>query len=74
MAKHKKKTVAKNRHHRKCKINQGNNSVENISIVPVHKHRAFHILFGTACTHEIARILTEIWIDPRFKLVVERRE
>lgn len=60
-----------NRHHRRCRTNGGSDHEENISIVEEDKHKAFHCLFGTCHPVEIARILTETWIDREW--IIEAR-
>jgi len=61
-------------HHRRSRFLGGDNSEENISIVTDVKHRAWHILFsGERTIDSIADELNDVWIDPRYKLVVERR-
>jgi len=62
------------RHHRKLKSHGGNTGTRNISIVPSHRHRAYHILFADMKTHEIAEYLNDVWIDPDYRLIVTRRE
>lgn len=54
------------KHHRKPKA-RGEKSGKhsgNISLVPYNKHTAFHTLFGTDTPEEIAKKLTEDYIDP----------
>ena len=62
------------RHHRKCKSHGGSNCARNISIVPFHKHRAYHLLFQNMHVRDIAEYLNQVWIDPDFKLIVVRRD
>jgi len=64
---------SKNRHHRRCKSHGGTYEKSNISIVPKHVHRAYHLLFSNGTPHEVARTLNEVWIDPTYELVVRRR-
>ncbi len=45
----------------------------NISLVPLKKHQSYHTLFSNDNVYKIAEKLNRIWIDPRFKLVVEKR-
>ena len=62
------------RHHR---INRANGKRHCRSYpvkVDEKKHKAFHALFGHKDTYQIADELNAIWIDPRFYLVVEKRE
>jgi hypothetical protein len=62
------------RHHRHEKVNGGNDSGENISIVTQERHRAWHYLFGTRHPRDIARYITNVWIDPKWKLIAVPRE
>ena len=61
-------------HHRKCRSNGGETSYRNCVMIPVAKHRAFHLLFDNKEADEIARILNDIYIDPDWMFVVQRRE
>jgi len=63
----------RNRHHRLCKSHGGKLDYPKGNMVTVCaiKHREFHAFFGTMNVHEIARMLTDQWIDPRYRLVVE---
>ena len=61
------------RHHRKCRSHGGTNHPTNISVVPQSQHRAFHTVFGNRTPHEIAEYLSNVWIDPTYKLVVVKR-
>jgi len=71
--KKKRKNVAKNRHHRLPRSLQGDNSRENISIVSIVKHRAYHALFSNGTPYDIANILNKLWIPKDYELVVRRR-
>ena len=77
MAKRKKPRTneGRNWHHRKCKTNGGSGRISsgNMIEVDVLKHRAFHLLFGTKTTEQIAAILNKTWIDPAYELVVRKR-
>ena len=59
------------RHHRLPSSRGGGNEERNISIVPSHEHRAFHLLFANKTAPEIAEVLNRIWIDPDFRLVAK---
>ena len=61
-------------HHRRCKSNGGRNQPENLVYVDQLKHRAWHILFGNMKIDQIAYVLNNTWIDPRFKLIVQESE
>lgn len=68
-----KKNPLWNRHHRVPRSRRGNGKPLNISIVPIHQHEAFHVLFGNKLPEEIARVLNETWIDPSKMFVVQER-
>lgn len=70
----KKRVGTLTRHHRLAKSEGGSNLPQNISMVPKHKHRAYHLLFGVATAHIVAEILNEKWIDPEFELIAVRRK
>ena len=46
---------------------------DNISVVPVNHHRAFHLLFSNKLPKEIAEILNDVWIQKNVKFVVVPR-
>ena len=68
------KRRTKDRHHRKCKSLGGNGKPRNISRVSIVRHRAYHALFNNMNPHEVARELSNVWIDPDFILIAMRRE
>jgi len=38
-------------------------------------HNAFNKLFGSNPTaHEVAKILSDVWIDPKYVIIVKLRE
>ena len=61
------------RHHRKCRSNGGTSDRENISIVRVELHKAWHRLFANATPEEVAKIISDVWIDPSFEMIAVRR-
>ncbi len=61
------------KHHRLPKSRGGTNEPRNISRVRVKYHRAYHLLFGNMNAQEIARVLTDFWIDPDYYLVAVPR-
>ena len=61
-------------HHRKPLSKGGRSEARNISNVNGKLHRAWHLLFANKTPYEIARIINEIWLDPDFCLVVERKD
>lgn len=62
----KKKT---DKHHRRPTSIGGSNSERNISIIPIKKHCAWHILFANMQATEIAREINEKYIDPDYVLL-----
>jgi len=62
------------RHHKRAKVNGGKANRHNISIVPIHKHRAWHTLFETKQPYEIAEEINTRWLDPRYRFLCIKRE
>jgi len=63
-----------NQHHRLPKSRGGTNATSNLSRVPVRLHNAFNELFGSNPTaHEVAQILSDVWIDFRYVITVKLR-
>lgn len=62
------------RHHRLPRSRGGKDDDANISRVHAKYHRAFHQLFGNMHADEIARVLTEVWIDPDVYMVCVPRK
>ena len=62
------------RHHRLPQSKGGTDLPTNISMVPESQHCAWHTLFGNKSVEEIVELLNDVWIDPYYKLTVERRE
>lgn len=60
-------------HHRRPTSRGGEDVEENISIVPVKCHVAFHGLFSNLSPEAIAQILTERWIDPDWEIVARKK-
>lgn len=59
------------RHHRKPRCCGGSDCEENISWVPSNQHEAYHILFGHGGDVNLTvKRLNELWIDPKYQLVV----
>jgi len=54
--------------------NGGGDNQENISIVSKKKHQAWHLLFGHMEPWDIANEINEVWLDPLYKLDVNRRK
>lgn len=67
-----------NRHHRKCRSNNGNchvvNGHKNIVYVPVKKHRFWHGLFENLSPQVICQIINDTWLDPDWQFICVRRE
>lgn len=62
------------KHHRVPQSRGGTNDMRNISRVHPKYHKAFHLLFGNMKAEEIARVLTEVWIDPDKYMVCMPRQ
>ena len=73
MSKKRKKNRGLSRHHRRPKSKNGGNHSENISFVTPHAHRAWHLIAGTETPHRIAEIISDVWLDPAYKLVAVKR-
>ena len=56
-------------HHRKPKSCGGTNNPRNISKVRRKFHEAYHLLFSNDEPMEVAKKLSEVWIDPDFIMV-----
>lgn len=66
---------AMNVHHRLPKSRGGANCDENLSRVPVYLHEAYNALFGSNPTpDEVALILTNVWIDPHYEIIVRLKQ
>ena len=65
-----------NWHHRRAKVNGGSGKISsgNMIEVDVLKHRAFHLLFGTKNTEQIASTLNKTWIPTDWELVARKKE
>lgn len=61
-------------HHRKPESLGGKRVPENISKVPINKHRAWHLLFKNLPPDAIARIINKTWIDRDYEFVVIPRK
>ena len=62
-----------NRHHRLPKSRGGRDSGQNISVVPVNQHQAWHTMFNNMQAWEIADKINRVWLDPEYELVLVRR-
>ena len=71
------KASGSNRHHRLPKSRGGTDKFppNNISVVLKRHHQMYNELFGTNPTaHQVAKILSDTWIDPRYVIVVMTKE
>lgn len=65
------KPTGYNVHHRLPKSRGGSGNSSNLSTVPIRLHNIYNELFGSNPTaHEVAQILTDVWIDPRYEIIV----
>ena len=62
------------RHHRLPRSRGGSNNPNNISIVERKLHNAWHKLVGNMNAEEVARMLTDTWIDSNYYLVAVPRK
>ena len=62
------------RHHRKPKSRGGSGKRHNIVLVPDNLHKAYHVLFRNLTPHQVAKILTETWVDPEWELIARRKK
>lgn len=66
---------AMNTHHRLPSSRGGTNESTNLSRVPIHLHNIYNELFGSNPTaHEVAKILSDVWIDPKYEIIVRLRK
>ena len=61
-----------NHHRRPVKLG-GSSEPRNLSRVPESKHRAWHMLFGHMNPYNIAMLINEVYLDPDFEFVVQRK-
>jgi len=60
-------------HHRRPRSRGGSNDQRNVSLVTDTQHRAWHTLFGNLEPEQIADRINNIWLDPDYRLSVEKR-
>jgi len=60
-------------HHRKCRSNGGRTTDRNVIRVRDNLHRSWHTVFGNMLPHEIARYISNVWLDPDFELICVRK-
>lgn len=61
-------------HHRRPRSQGGTDTQRNLSIIPAHKHQAWHLLFDNKSPYEIAAIINAIYLDPDYFFVCKRKE
>jgi len=61
------------RHHRRPRCRGGSNEDINISHVTNGEHDAYHYLFGVDHPREVAKQLSDRWLDPDYYLIAIRR-
>lgn len=59
------------RHHRRCRANNGKTTKRNCILIKDNLHRAYHTIFGSMTPPEVAKLLTEVYIDPDYRMVAE---
>ena len=57
------------RHHRHERVNGGSDEVSNISFVTQKRHESWHYLFGTRHPIDIARYISNVWLDPDWEFI-----
>lgn len=67
-------TTRMSRHHRRPRSNGGSNHPNNISMVKLNQHRAYHTLFANYNPYVIAEILNDVWIDPEYVLICVKKK
>lgn len=65
--------VQHNVHHRRPICLSGTDAENNLSIVPMRQHDAFHLIFTDTSPEAIARVLSKVWIDPDYELVARKK-
>jgi len=64
---------SRERHHRLPVSRGGTGVPKNISFVRKDYHRAWHLLVGNMNAKEVAKMLSDVWIDPGYYLVAVPR-
>lgn len=62
------------KHHKRPRSRGGTNEKENISVVKMTHHRAWHLLFRNFSPDKIASIINSIWLDPDVEFIVVKRK
>ena len=61
-------------HHRKPRSIGGKSEPRNIIRIPGNKHAAWHLLFSNFQAEEIARLISETYLDPDYTIIAIRKE
>lgn len=61
-------------HHRKPRSKGGTDHPSNISHVKRKFHEAYHLLFADKSPEEVAKMLTDTWIDPHWELLAVKKK
>lgn len=69
-----KKKHQKDIHHRKPSSIGGTNDDRNLSIVRKNHHVFWHGLFNNNNAHQIAQYINDVWLDPAYIFICEKRE
>jgi hypothetical protein len=59
------------RHHRLPRSLNGKTNNRNCIMIKDNLHRSWHVLFSNLSAPEIARLITEVYIDPAYRMVAE---
>lgn len=62
------------RHHRHPQSLGGTDEPNNIIMVPVTKHRAWHTLFNNLPPEQIAKTISETWISTDYVMIAVHKE
>jgi len=62
------------RHHKKCRANGGKTSIRNVILIQDNLHRAWHTLFGSMSGVEIARVITNVFLDPDYQMICQQKK
>ena len=60
-------------HHRRPRSKGGTNHPDNLIRLRKDKHRAWHLLVGNATPHQIAYIISKVYLDPDYELIAVRK-
>ena len=68
------KKVVITKHHRNPRSRGGTSNVKNISLVDYDDHVAWHKLFDNYSPETICRMINDVWLDPRYEFIVQKRQ